>query len=130
MQLRSLNQIFLIRKELRKYVVEIQSMIENDPSKLIKDMGVSKFLIRQLVHEDIQYFSSKMRLPISITDHEDHAAKLSDKLKHPLQPTLLWFFSGEKSFCPHQMVYSKTNQYTNNDKNLTSSSHHGVWGGR
>ena len=40
-------------------------MIKNNPSKSIKsiarEIGVSKILIRQIVHEDIQYFSYKMR---------------------------------------------------------------------
>ena len=40
-------------------------MIENNPSKTIRfkarDMEVSEFLIHQVGHEDIQYFSYKMR---------------------------------------------------------------------
>ena len=40
-------------------------MIDNNPSKSVKsvvsDMGVSEFLIRQVVHEDIQYSLYKMR---------------------------------------------------------------------
>ena len=48
-----------------KFVCEIQTMVDNDSSKSIrsitKDMEVLEFLIRQVVHEDIQYFLYKMR---------------------------------------------------------------------
>ena len=44
---------------------EIKTMIGNDPRKSIRliarDMGVSEFHIRQVVHEDIRYFSYKIR---------------------------------------------------------------------
>ena len=51
---------------------EIQTSIDNDPSKSIRsiiwDMGVFVFLIRQVVHEDIRYFSYNMKKePIFIT---------------------------------------------------------------
>ena len=40
-------------------------MIDNDHRKSIRsianEMGLSAFLIRQVVHEDIWYFSNKMR---------------------------------------------------------------------
>ena len=43
-----------------EFVREILATIDNDPCKSIKciasDMGVSEFLIKQVVHEDIQYF--------------------------------------------------------------------------
>ena len=52
------------KKTTSEFVVDIQAMIDNDPSKSIRfiarDMGVSEFLIRQVVHVDIQYFSYKM----------------------------------------------------------------------
>ena len=58
-----------------KFVGEILAMINNNPSKSFRsiavNMGVSKFLIRQVVHEEIQYFSYKMwKEPIFITDLE------------------------------------------------------------
>ena len=48
-----------------EFVDEIQIMTDNDSSKSIRfvsrDTGVSEFIIRQVVHEDIWYFSYKMR---------------------------------------------------------------------
>ena len=49
------------KKRTPKFIGEIQAIIDNDPSKSIRyiarDMRVSKFLIRQVVHKDIWYFS-------------------------------------------------------------------------
>ena len=49
------------KKRTPDFYGEIQAMNDNDPSKCIrlnaKDMGVSEFLFKQVVHEDIQYLS-------------------------------------------------------------------------
>ena len=95
------------KKRTSKFDGEILAMINNDPRKSTKsiasDMGVSDFLIRQVVHEDISYFSYKMRKnKFFITDHEkqeDCTAKHLNTLKHPLQPNIICFFSVEKNFC-------------------------------
>ena len=53
------------KKRTPEFVCEILTMIDSDPGNsirsLARDMGVSEFLIRQLVHEDICYFLHKMR---------------------------------------------------------------------
>ena len=53
--------LIVLIKKTPKFVDEIQSIINNDPNKSIRpisrDMGKSKFLIRQVVHEDIRYYS-------------------------------------------------------------------------
>ena len=36
-----------------------------------------------------------------------HASKFLNKLNHPLQPNMLWFFSEEKKFCLYQLVNSQ-----------------------
>ena len=53
-------------------------------------MEVSEFLIRQVVNEDIQYFSFKTRKgqflsPVMKEKRKDRTAKLLNKLDHPLQ---------------------------------------------
>ena len=49
------------KKITPKFVANNQAMIENDPSKSIssiaKDMGVSEFLIEQVIYEITRYFS-------------------------------------------------------------------------
>ena len=38
-----------------------------------------------------------------------HCQKLLNKLKHPLQSDMIWFFSDEKNFCQDQAVNSQNN---------------------
>ena len=38
----------------------------------------------------------------------NHAAKLVNKLKHPSQPNMLWFFSDEKNLCQDLMINSQS----------------------
>lgn len=108
------------KKRTPEFVGEIQAMIDNDPSKsmrsIARDTGVSEFLIRQTVHEDIRYFSYKMRkgqfLSQAMKDkRKARAAKLLNKLKHPLLPNMLWVFSDEKNFCQDQMVNTQNNRW-------------------
>ena len=53
------------KKRTLKFVCVVQARIVNDPSKSIKSIArnirISEFLIKQVVHEDIQYFSYKMK---------------------------------------------------------------------
>ena len=61
----SLTLIVLFRKKTLEFLAEIQAMIDNDPRKsirsIVRDMRVSKFLIRQVVHDGIRHFSYKTR---------------------------------------------------------------------
>ena len=78
-------------------------MIDNDLSKSIMsiamDIEVSEFLIRQVVHEDIHYFSHKMRKSqFSSQDMKDKIKgfKKNKKTQASLLLNRLWFFSDEK----------------------------------
>ena len=81
---------------------EIQDMIGNDPSKLIssiaRDMGVSEFLIRQMVHEDVLYFSCNVRKDQFLSQAikgktKYYTTNLFTELNHHLQSNMLWFFT-------------------------------------
>ena len=101
----SLTLIVLI-KRTHKFVGDINAVIDDGPSKLIKsvtrDMGASEFLIKQIVHEDVQYSSYKMRngqfLSRAIKDkRKDHAAKLFKKTQTtPPTECALLFLKWEK----------------------------------
>ena len=71
------------KKRTPKFVGEIQAPIENDHSKLIRsivrNMEVSKFLIRPVVNKNIQYFSYKMKNGIFILGHEGQKENLCSK---------------------------------------------------
>ena len=52
-------------KRTHEFITEIQSMIDNNPSRsntsIARDMEVSELLIRKVGNENIWYFSYKMR---------------------------------------------------------------------
>ena len=66
-------------------------------------------------------------------NRKDHAIKLFNKFKHPLQPKKFCFFTYEKNFCQDEMVNLQNNhlltlsltRYTDIDENPTPSSHYG-----
>ena len=95
-------------KRTIEFVREIQGMIHNDPSELIKsiasNIGMSEFLMKQVVHEDIQYFSNKMRKSYFLSlamkgKMSDRAVILLNKLKNSLRPNRLWFT--QENLCKH-----------------------------
>ena len=136
-QLKSLTLIVLIRKKPSKFVGGFQTMINNNASKsirsLVGDVGVSEFIIRQLMSKDIWYFSYKIKKGQFLS----HALK--DNVKRLLQS--FWtnwntysiqacFLPGsDGEFTEQPLAFSVSIRWNNSDENQTSSSHHGVWGG-
>ena len=80
------------KKIILEFVGEIQAKIDSYPCKSIRsiasDIGVSEFLIRQVVYKDILYFSYKMRkgnfLLQATRDKRKVRAAEFKKLKHPI----------------------------------------------
>ena len=102
-QLKSLTLIILIRKELHDW--QQSQQVNKVNSQGARDKGVPEFLIRQAVHDDIWYFSYKIRkgqfLSKAMKDKKtDHAAKLLNKLEHLLQQNIFWVIADEKKFLP------------------------------
>ena len=59
-----------------------------------------------------------------------HAKKLTKKLKHPLQPDMLWFVSDKKNFCQDQKIDSQNNRWLTvspSHADEVSSDKHGLW---
>ena len=78
-----------------------------------KDIGVSDFFIRQIVHEDIHtrwkranFYHRPWR-----TRRKINTAKLLNKLNYPLQPNMLLFFSNEKKFYQGWIVSSQNKHW-------------------
>ena len=116
------------KKSTAEFVCKIQAMIYNDHSKSIKSIAknqeMSKFLIGQIVHEDIWYFSHKMRkvqfLSRAIKDkRKDHTAKLLNK-SIPSNRTC-FVFSTIRKAC------SVPTGCSDSDEKSTSNSQHDVW---
>ena len=98
--LRSLND-HSDEKITPKFIGWIQAMIDNNPSKSIRpiarNMKESELLIRQVVHEDIRYFSYKIRKSQFLSQatyhkKKDNTVMLLNKLNHPLQLNMLCVF--------------------------------------
>ena len=109
------------KKRTPKFVGEIQVMFDNDRSKSIKsitrDMGVSEFLIREVMQEDLWYFSSYNMINIQsfITSHKEqeerHHCKVLNKVNYLLEQTFLCFFIDEKDFNRNKMVNLQNNRW-------------------
>ena len=89
----------LDKKRTPEFVMEIHAMVDNDPNERINSItvGVSEFLIWQVVHEDIWHFSYKARKgqflsQIMMDKRKDCSEKLLNKFNHPLQMNMLCFF--------------------------------------
>ena len=102
MVITKLRQIVKIRKELRNLLLKFRPWLTpipvNQSRSIAKDISVSVFLFRLVVHEDIRYFSFKNRKGYFLSQTmkekmKDRAAKVLNKPKHLPQPKMLWFFS-------------------------------------
>ena len=73
-------------KKTLEFVAEIQAIINNNLSKsvsfIVRNMDVFEFLIRQVVHKDVRYFSYKIRnghfLSPAMKDEEGLCCKASE----------------------------------------------------
>ena len=70
---------------------------------MARKLGVSEFLIRQVMREDIPYFSYKMRkgsfLSQAMKDKKkEHAAKILNKTKNPFIANILCFFLRRENY--------------------------------
>ena len=86
----------------------MQAIVDDNPgrsnSSIARELDVNERTVRRCVYEDIRYKSYAMRTRQLLREtakqkREYRGIKLLNKLKHPLEPDMLWFFSDEKNFC-------------------------------
>lgn len=103
-----------------EFINAIQSAIDESPGKsmraLAKDFQVDEATIRRVVHEDLRYKSYVIRRGqfMSQKTRENRvirARRLLNKLKHPEEPGILWFFSDEKNFVQDQKVNRRNDRW-------------------
>ena len=103
-----------------KFINRVKNAIDKDMGKsmraIAKDMRASEALIRRCVSEDLRYKSYKMKKGQLLTAKAKkkrlkHCQKLLNKLKHPLQRNMIWFFSDKKNFCQDQAVNNQNNHW-------------------
>ena len=88
------------------------------------DMRVSEFLIRQVVHKDIRYYSYKMKTGQFLSQPKkdkgkERVTKLLNKFKHPFQSNMLCSFSDER-FLPGSEVELIKQPWWNRNTQSTS----------
>ena len=102
------------------FITMVQSIIDNDPGwsmrSIARELDVGESTVRRCVYEDLRYKSYAMRTEQLLTEkakkkRESRGKKLLNKLKHPLEPDMLWFFSDEKNFCQDQAHNRRNNPY-------------------
>lgn len=83
---------------------------------LANELEVDESTIRRVVHEDLRYKSYVMRRGQFMSDRTKvnrltRAKRLLNKLKHPEEPGLIWFFSDEKNFVQDQKVNRRNDRW-------------------
>ena len=83
---------------------------------LARELQVDDATIRRVVHEDLRYKSYVMRRGQFLSERTrenrlTRAKRLLNKLKHPEEPGMLWFFSDEKIFVQDQKVNRKNDRW-------------------
>ena len=103
-----------------EFVEVLQEIIDPDPSKSMREIArkinVSESTNRRTVHEDIRYKSYVMRRGqfLSAKNRENRvirSKRLLNKLTHPEEPNMLWFFSDEKNFDLNQKVNRRNDRW-------------------
>ena len=102
-------------------------------------MGMSEFIIRQIMHKDIWYFSYKMRKSQFLSQAMKYkrkgcTAKLLNKHKQasPQTEYALIFCRREKILLGSESEFTEcsvTTKCINSEENQTPSSHHSIWFG-
>ena len=93
------------------FVKKVEAIININLSKSMRSMAaeleVDKRTIQQCADEDLPCKSYRMQTGQLLTQATKdrrllNSAKLLNKLKHPKESNMLWFFSDEKNFCQDQ----------------------------
>ena len=107
-----------------EFVEELEEIIDADPTKSMREIArkinVSESTIRRAVHDDLRYKSYVMRRDqfLFAKNRENRvirSKRLLNKLKHPEEPNMLWFFSNEKNFDLDQKVNRRNDRWLCSD---------------
>ena len=103
-----------------EFVNSVQAAIDEDHGKsmraLANELEVDESTIRRVVHEDLRYKSYVIRRGQFMSDRTKvnrltRLKRFLNKLKHPEDPGMIWFFSEEKNFVQDQKVNRKNNRW-------------------
>ena len=103
-----------------EFIQQLQDKVMENPSKgiraLAREMGVGDATMKLDLNEDLRYHSYKRRKGQILTANAKEnrltkAKKLLNKLTHPVEPGMIWFFSDEKNFCQDQLHNTQNNRW-------------------
>lgn len=103
-----------------KFIKDVKQVVDNDPCismrEISRQKGTCDSTIRLCMKEDICYKSYKMRKGQLLTKKLKmsrlmKSKQLLQKIKNPLKPKMLWFFSDEKNFCQDQAHNTQNNRW-------------------
>lgn len=98
----------------------LQKKVLEDPGigirALAPELDVSPSTMKLALNEDLRYHSYKRRRGQLLTEKTREnrlikAKRLLIKVKHPVGPQTMWFFSDEKNFCQDQKHNSQNNRW-------------------
>ena len=101
-------------------VQSVQEVVDEDHGrsmrKVAEDLRIGRELVRTVVKEDLRYKSYSLRRGQFMTERTKEtrllkAKALLNRLKRPLAPDMLIFFSDVKNFTQDQKVNSKNNRW-------------------
>jgi hypothetical protein len=103
---------------------DLRELITRDPGRsmrsMAQEMNISRTTVRKMVSEDLRYKSYAMRRgqfmsEATRTRRLEKAMKLLARIKHPIVPNPLIFFSEEESFTQDQKVNHRNNRWLCSD---------------
>ena len=101
-----------------EFVAEVTAIFEENPGISMNEVARQKRcnpqVIQNIVKDDMRCKSYKLKTGQLLTEKAKNArlvkgTKLLNKLKHPKEKNMLWFFSDEKNFCQDQR-FNRQNQ--------------------
>ena len=108
------------RKRSNEFIDQVQDIVEGDPSRSIRsiadELEVAPNTVKSCLNDDLHYKSYRMQMGQILTPATKNrrilkCVKLLNKLKHPMEQNMLWFFSDEKNFCQDQAHNSQNNRW-------------------
>ena len=103
-----------------EFMEKVRVIIDRSPTRsfvsISKELEVSDKTVRACVNEDLKCRSYRMQTGQLLTVPTKNrrllkSTRLLNKLKHPKENNMIWFFSDEKNFCQDQMHNKQNNRW-------------------
>lgn len=102
------------------FIKRVEAVILDDPSRsiasLAREFGVNRNTMTRCIQEDLRCRSYRLQTGQLLSEGTrkrrfEKSKRLLNRLKHPKEPEMLWFFSDEKNFCQDQKFNRQNNRW-------------------